>query len=52
MGSGMGSALAVLAVADDPQAEITWVLQGVIVGIGLLGRASFCIATATARYTD
>ena len=37
MGSGMGSALAVLAVADDPQAEITWVLQGVIVGIGFLG---------------
>jgi putative Mg2+ transporter-C (MgtC) family protein len=34
---GMGSALAVLAVADDPQAEITRVIQGVIVGIGFLG---------------
>ena len=34
---GMGSALAVLAVADDPQAQITRVRQGVIVGIGFLG---------------
>ena len=34
---GMGSALAVLAVADDPQAQITRVLQVVIVGIGFLG---------------
>ena len=34
---GMGPALAVLAVADDPQAQITRVRQGVIVGIGFLG---------------
>jgi putative Mg2+ transporter-C (MgtC) family protein len=34
---GLGSALAVLAVADDPQADISRVIQGVITGIGFLG---------------
>src|ERR1700686_1059413 len=33
----LGSALAVLAVADDPQADISRVIQGVITGIGFLG---------------
>jgi putative Mg2+ transporter-C (MgtC) family protein len=34
---GLGSALAVLAVADDPQADISRVIQGVITGVGFLG---------------
>jgi putative Mg2+ transporter-C (MgtC) family protein len=34
---GLGSALAVLAVADDPQADVSRVIQGVITGIGFLG---------------
>ena len=34
---GLGSALAVLAVADDPQADVSRVIQGVIMGIGFLG---------------
>ena len=34
---GLGSALAVLAVADDPQVDISRVIQGVITGIGFLG---------------
>jgi putative Mg2+ transporter-C (MgtC) family protein len=34
---GLGSALAVLAVAEDPQADISRVIQGVITGIGFLG---------------
>jgi putative Mg2+ transporter-C (MgtC) family protein len=34
---GLGSALAVLAVASDPQADISRVVQGVITGIGFLG---------------
>src|SRR3984893_10043795 len=33
----LGSALAVLAVADDPQADVSRVIQGVITGIGFLG---------------
>src|SRR6185295_10948052 len=33
----LGSALAVLAVAGDPQAELSRVIQGVITGIGFLG---------------
>lgn len=34
---GLGSALAVLAVAEDPQADISRVIQGVITGVGFLG---------------
>src|SRR3954465_3920127 len=34
---GLGSALAVLAVAHDPQADISRVIQGVITGIGFIG---------------
>lgn len=34
---GLGSALAMLAVADDPQADVSRVIQGVITGIGFLG---------------
>src|ERR1051326_3309819 len=34
---GLGSALAVLAVAEDPQADVSRVIQGVITGIGFLG---------------
>jgi putative Mg2+ transporter-C (MgtC) family protein len=34
---GLGSALAVLAVADDPKADISRVIQGVITGVGFLG---------------
>lgn len=34
---GLGSALAVLAVADNPQADTSRVIQGVITGIGFLG---------------
>jgi putative Mg2+ transporter-C (MgtC) family protein len=34
---GLGSALAVLAVAQDPQADITRVIQGVITGVGFIG---------------
>jgi putative Mg2+ transporter-C (MgtC) family protein len=34
---GLGSAIAVLAVADDPQADVSRVIQGVITGIGFLG---------------
>lgn len=33
----LGSALAVLAVAQDPAAEVSRVVQGVITGIGFLG---------------
>lgn len=33
----LGSALAVLAVAGDPQADISRVIQGVITGVGFLG---------------
>ena len=33
----LGSALAVLAVAGDPQADLSRVIQGVITGIGFLG---------------
>jgi len=34
---GLGAALAVLAVGDDPQADISRVIQGVITGVGFLG---------------
>src|SRR3954453_9251045 len=33
----LGSALAVLAVAHDPQADISRVIQGVITGVGFIG---------------
>jgi putative Mg2+ transporter-C (MgtC) family protein len=33
----LGAALAVLGVADDPQADISRVIQGVITGVGFLG---------------
>ena len=33
----LGSALAVLAVAQDPQADISRVIQGVITGVGFIG---------------
>ena len=33
----LGSALAVLAVAQDPQADVSRVIQGVITGVGFLG---------------
>ena len=33
----LGSALAVLAVAQDPHADVSHVIQGVITGIGFLG---------------
>src|SRR5438105_1946330 len=33
----LGSALAVLAVAQDRQAEVSRVLQGVITGVGFIG---------------
>ena len=33
----LGSALAVLAVAQDPQAEVSRVIQGVITGVGFIG---------------
>ena len=33
----LGSALAMLAVADDPQSDVSRVIQGVIVGVGFLG---------------
>ena len=34
---GLGSALAVLAVAKDPDADASRVIQGVITGVGFLG---------------
>src|ERR1700738_1145724 len=36
----LGSALAVLAVAQDPQADASRVIQGVITGVGFLGDRS------------
>src|SRR4051812_45282219 len=33
----LGSALAVLAVADYPQADVSRVIQGVITGVGFIG---------------
>src|SRR5205807_2175081 len=33
----LGSALAVLAVAQDPQADVSRVIQGVITGVGFIG---------------
>jgi putative Mg2+ transporter-C (MgtC) family protein len=33
----LGSAIAVLAVADDPHSDISRVIQGVITGVGFLG---------------
>jgi putative Mg2+ transporter-C (MgtC) family protein len=33
----LGSALAVLAVANDPEADISRVIQGVITGVGFIG---------------
>ena len=46
----LGSALAVLAVAQDPQADVSRVIQGVITGVGFLGAGVICIARQVARY--
>jgi putative Mg2+ transporter-C (MgtC) family protein len=34
---GLGSALVVLAVAQNPQADVSRVIQGVVTGVGFLG---------------
>ena len=45
----VGAALAVMAVVNDRQADISRVIQGVITGVGFIGAGVICTMRPTGR---